>query len=621
LLTLPIELLDGLLPVLICAPPDSPSEEPRKIYYHADGARDNTKPADVSDNRRTTRSAGAAPSTSKVAVKKSPSIQPQKRPEIHMFSSKSRNAEDSEIEIIELPSSNHGTKSRAKKRPLPDGDEAIEVEEARGKRASLRTLYDSDSDEKTAVTKVKKSTTKKAETSAAGTVKKNDKRAAEAVRGKRGGRAGGRGAKGGRVVKSKTVITDSSSADSDPEVPASDPAEAPLAPRPRPKPKPAYKTASSVVAKTVEIPTSATTALQPPTDISTESSLTTASETSTYPNAPLTSQQVPVLQGARDIVSATSTYQEQGPLVNPIPSATSTQVVSSGPPQTLAATSAASAPNPIPSVTGTQVTSSGPLQTLTVASTASAPSVRLQGDFFEGGLLSAGEGPQAHTTWDPRLPYTDSAMQHNSRGYTGYRDPRFDHTGCERLHSRPPGEDGWDVAGRHVNYHNQDRRRGYEEVMWDGSRRDEYREVRRGGRDEAGWDVAGQEFREVRRMGRDEGGWAVGGRYNTRRLPEARQMGWEAPPREEFAHYGAIHDTADYGDPSPYCQGPATRLPSSTYPDDTTYDNGRDYLHPPPPPPPSRSSNDSTSPFGFQAELQQMIPNALAAQSTADNSI
>ena len=121
-------------------------------------------------------------------------------------------------------------------------------------------------------------------------------------------------------------------------------------------------------------------------------------------------------------------------------------------------------------------------------------------------------------------------------------------------------------------------------------------------------------------MGRDEGGWAIGGRYNTHRLPDARQMGWEAPPREEFAYYGAIHNTADYGDPSSYCQGPAMRLPSSTYPDDTTFD-GRDYLHPPPPPPPSRSSNDSTSPFGFQAELQQMIPNALAAPSTADNSI
>ena len=534
-----------------------------------------------------------------------------------MFSSKSRVAEDSENEIIELPSSGHSAKSGAKKRPLPDGDEVIEVEEARGKRVSLRTLYDSDSDEKTAAKKVKKSAAKKAETSAARTVKKTDKRAVEVVRGRRGGRAGGRGGKGGRAVKSKTIITDSSSADSDPEVPASDPAEAPLAPRPRPKPKPAYKTASSAVAKTVEIPTSATTALQPPTDISTESSLTTASETSTYPNAPLASQQVPVLQGARDIVSTTSTYQEQGPLVNPIPPATSTQVASSGPPQTLAVTSAASAPNLIPSATGTQVTSSGP-----PPSTAFAPSLHLQGDFFEGGLLPAGEGPQAHTTWDPRLSYTDSAMQRNSRGYTGYRDPRPDPAGRERLYLRPPGEDVWDGAGRHVNYHNQDRRRGYEEVMWDGSRRDEYREVRRGGRDEAGWDAAGQEeFREVRRMGRDEGGWAMGGRYNIRRLPEARQMGWEAPPHEEFAHYGATYDTADYGDPSPYCQGPAMRPPSSTYPDNATFDNGRDYPHPPPPPPPSRSSNNSTSPFGFQAEPQQMIPNALAAPSTADNTM
>jgi hypothetical protein len=63
------------------------------------------------------------------------------------------------------------------------------------------------------------------------------------------------------------------------------------------------------------------------------------------------------------------------------------------------------------------------------------------------------------------------------------------------------------------------------------------------------------------------------------------------------------------------------RLPNSTYPGDAPFDNGHDYLHPPPPPPPSRSSNTSTSPFRFQAELQQMIPNTLAAPSTTDNTI
>ena len=49
------ELLDGLLPVLICAPPTSPSEQPRKIYYRTDGTDNNSLPAEVStDNRRTT---------------------------------------------------------------------------------------------------------------------------------------------------------------------------------------------------------------------------------------------------------------------------------------------------------------------------------------------------------------------------------------------------------------------------------------------------------------------------------------------------------------------------------------------------------------------------------------
>ena len=468
-----------------------------------DGADDNAKPAEVSDNRRTTRSAGAATSSSKVSAKNASSIQPQKRPEIHIFSSKSRTVEDSDDEIIEVTS----PKSRVKKRPLPDGDEVFEIEEARGKRTSLRPLYDSDEDEKT--TKKKVSTAK--------TVKKNGKRAAEAVRGKRGGRAGGRGGKVPRAVKSKVIITDSSSAESELEVAASDPAEVLLAPQSRPKPKPAYKTAGSV-AKTVEITTSPTAAAmssQPPTDVSTESSLTTASETTAYPSAPSalpTPPQAPILPGMHISPSATSTYQ-----VNPIPSAASMQVIGLGPPPTLS-----------------------------VASAAIAPSVALQGDFFEGGLLPVEEGPQAHTTWDPRLPYSQGS-------YTGHRDPRFDPAGHEafRIHSGPPGEEGWDVAGRHNNYRNQDRRRGYEEMVWDGSRRDEYREVRWGGREEAGWGAAGQEeYREARQMGRNEGGWAVGGRYNTRHLPEARHAGWEA---EEFARYGAAYSAADYGDPSVTC--------------------------------------------------------------------
>lgn len=85
-----------------------------------------------------------------------------------------------------------------------------------------------------------------------------------------------------------------------------------------------------------------------------------------------------------------------------------------------------------------------------------------------------------------------------------HRDPRLDHAGREpfRLHSRPPGKEGWDVTDHHDNYCNQDRQRGYEDV-WDANHRDEYREVRQGGHkggcEEAGWDAAGQEeYREVR---------------------------------------------------------------------------------------------------------------------------
>jgi hypothetical protein len=59
LLTLPTELLEGQLPVLICAP-QSGLEEPRKVYYLANATNDNIVPDEVSntaDNRRTTRSA------------------------------------------------------------------------------------------------------------------------------------------------------------------------------------------------------------------------------------------------------------------------------------------------------------------------------------------------------------------------------------------------------------------------------------------------------------------------------------------------------------------------------------------------------------------------------------
>ncbi|KIM74957.1 hypothetical protein PILCRDRAFT_14021 [Piloderma croceum F 1598] len=133
-----------------------------------------------------------------------------------------------------------------------------------------------------------------------------------------------------------------------------------------------------------------------------------------------------------------------------------------------------------------------PLQTLTVALTTLTPSVALQGSVFDGGLLPAGEGPQAHITWDPRLPYTDSEMQRNSRGYAVHRDLRLDRAGREpfRLQSCPPGKEGWDVTDHHDNYRNQDRQRGYKDV-WDASHQDEYREVRQGGREGAWWDAAG----------------------------------------------------------------------------------------------------------------------------------
>ena len=594
------DLLDGLLPVLICAPPTSPSEQPRKIYHHTDGTDNNSLPAEVStDNHRTTRSAGAAATTSsKAAPKKSSSMQPQQCPEIHMFSSKSRITEDSEDDIVELSPPDHAVTTRTKKRPLPDDGEVV-MEEKGGRRGSLQPLYDSDSNTKTATKRVRKSVKKQEMT------KKNVKWAAEVVRGGRGGRSRG-GKAPGRVVKSRAVIS-SDSANSDVEVPGSDPAEAPLAPPSRPKPKPAYTGANSTVTKSVEISMSATAAnvpsqssvdvstefaaaaaqSQPTTDVSTESSVTTASDTPIHAGA-LTmpsSQQGPMPQDPHNIVPTTSA--NQGLPENSVPTM---QVASSRLPQAL------------PAVPG------------------AAPTIGGQGGFVEAGLLPPGDFHlPSRTTWDSRLAYTDSSMQRDPRVYAGYRDPRFDPAG-HGTHSRLPGVEGWDVGGPRDIYRHQDRHRGYEDAGWDAGHRDEYREVRRGGREEAAWDVGGQEeYWELRRVGREGPGWAMGGRHATRHLPEVRHIGREAPLHEESINYGATYDMADYGGPSPYGQGVAMRQPSSTYPASAMFNNNRDYLHLPPPPPPSRSSDTSASPFGFQDDLQQVVPNVPAAPSTTDN--
>jgi hypothetical protein len=211
-LTLSTELLDGLLPVLICAPPESPSEEPRKIYYHADGTDDNTpspEASSVADNRRTTRSTGAAATaTSSRASTQPSSLQQQKCPEIHIFSSKSRIAKNSDNDIVEVPPSTHGTKNRSKKRPLPDDDDDVfEIDKANSKRSPFRPLFDEDDDEKPVPKKGDKVTKKRGDASTMKAGKQKDKkRSAEVIRGGRGGRAVSRGGKRStRAMKSKVV--------------------------------------------------------------------------------------------------------------------------------------------------------------------------------------------------------------------------------------------------------------------------------------------------------------------------------------------------------------------------------------------------------------------------------
>ena len=446
--------------------------------------------------------AAAAATSSKAASKKSSSLQPLQRPEIHMFSSKSHIAEDSDDDDVELSSPDPGTKSCAKKRPLPDDKDVIEVEVTCGKRSSLCTLYDKDVK---AVTKKVKKSVKKGEAAAVKMAKNNAKGVVEVVRGGRGGQAGGHGGKvsgaSGRVAKSKAVITDS---DSDIKVLSSDLTDVPLSPPSRPKPKPAYKGANSVITGALEIPMSAAAAAvssQSPADMSAESSITMASETPIPASAPM-------LQDLHDIVSVANTHiahRERGPAVSPV---TSTKRMQQNIPPPA---------NDIPLGTSLVLP-----QTLPAPAPPLAPPVAVQGDFFEGRLLPSGDSnfqPQPCPAWDPHLPY--SPTQRNHRAFVGHRDPRLDIEGREqfRMPLHPPGmyhngigivgESGWDTGGQHGDFHNQDR--CYNDMGWDMGHQDDYREVRRPGREDAGWDMGGEEYQEVRRVEREEGAWAAGG--------------------------------------------------------------------------------------------------------------
>jgi hypothetical protein len=144
-LILPAELLQGILPVLIGVPT---SAEQRKVYYRLD---DRDSPSEIPEvtsasinSRRATRSSSAVPpSTSTEAVGKKPDPhRPQKRPEIHIISSKSRVAAMpvSNSEPVDLSSSPEPVvKSRALKRCLEDNEEA-EMEEMHGKHPLLCSL-------------------------------------------------------------------------------------------------------------------------------------------------------------------------------------------------------------------------------------------------------------------------------------------------------------------------------------------------------------------------------------------------------------------------------------------------------------------------------------------------
>jgi hypothetical protein len=517
-------------------------------------------------NRRTTRSKGAATSSTitKASTKNTSSLQPQKRPEIHLFSSNSRTAiEDDDDDVVEVSSPEQTSKARSKKRPLPDDNEA-DFATARGKRPSLRSLYDSDEDVIEVAKQVKKPLKNKGEASS--------KRTADAPRA-RGGRAGRAVARRGRVVgrvKSKVIITDS---ESEVEVPASDPTEAPLAPPPRPKPKPAYKNANSTASiadhVTTTTPTTTPAPSLPSTDAPTQPSLVATAETSLTTTIPVTSPShgFTVFRDIPQVVPTTSRPYEE----NSIASSTSIPITSSTLPQTM---------------TGSAI----------------PPPPAIQGDFFEGGLLPP-EGavrPQSRLGWDPRLQYASPPMQRapiRPRVFAGNRDTRPQLHLPDLYHNGAgaSGEVGWDARGRYDDYRDgyrsqEGRRRGREDPGWEGGMREEYREVRYPGREDGGWSMD-----------------RMGGRYNNPHPLEPREMVREHPSREELAGYHGMHHTADYGEPW---------APDNTYSDNALFNHGSRYLHPPPPPPPSRTSTTSTTPLSFPADPLQMESILPTAPST-----
>jgi hypothetical protein len=578
------------LPILIGAPPDSPLDPVREVYYRKENGsppRETTMTGPSAGNpRRATRSTVTAASSafSKASTKASIPAQPQKRPEIHLFTSSSRIADtkgDEDEEIIELSPSERPVKSR-NKRPLSDDDDYDDEDtnESRIKRPSLRSLYGSDEEVKEVpkkvkgskkngeasggvkeATKVAKKGSKRASAGLEEASKKGSKRAGEAAAGSRGGRATGRGGKaagrGGSKMKSKAVISDTS--ESEVEVPAATPSAAA-----RPKPRPAYQGANPTLTATPDKAPSSTANVTPSAPVPIPIQFTTTNVATTG------SSLTPALEAS---VEAHQFGHRESNGRNP------GTVAQQEPPAAIDAAGMYAAKPDLPYA---------PTLTPTVM-----PPSAVQSDLFDS-LLPSGDNnarSYAHDGRDSRLDYPGW----DSRPDRPHWDPRSDrsHTPWD---SRPEHPSSLVHRGHMQGFGVGN---GLRDSRQDFQSRDASRSYSRG--------LGGPHQGPYA-----DAGWEIGPggpRYVNFRDPEVRRTGRDVISREDYPNYNPNYNGAYNMDPMHH----NFSMRSLDYASNTMLDDDRHYL--PPPPPPTRAS---PSPYALTPQHGQLdLPSVPSAPYNA----
>jgi hypothetical protein len=571
------------LPVLICAP-ESPSDSVRKVYYREENGsppRETTTTGPSAGNtRRATRSTVTATSSTseKAPTKASIPAQPQKRPEIHLFTSSSHVADikgNEDEDIVEIVSPEHPVKSRHK-RLLSDNDnyDNEDVNESRIKCPSLRSLYDSDEEVKEVPTKAKGSK-KKGEVSggvkeATKVAKKGSKRTGEAAAGGRGGRATGRGGKvggrGGSKMKSKAVISETS--ESEVEVSVAAPSAAT-----RPKPRPAYQGANPTPTATPNKAPSSTADVTPSAPVPTPIQLTTTTNVATTGSSLTPASEASV--EAHQFGHRESNGQNPG------------TVTQQEPPAAVNAASMYTAKPDLPYAP-------------TLTPTAMPPSAPAQSELFENLLPSGDNNARSYAHdgrdscldypgWDPRLDRLDW----DPRLDRSHWDPRSDRNRApwgSRSEHPPSLVHRGHMQGFGVGNGHRDSRQDFQS-------RDASRSYSRGlgGPHHTG----GGPYTDA--------GWEMGPsgpRYVDFRDPGVRRTGQDVIAREEYPNYNSNYNGAYHMDPMHH----DFSIRSLDYDGNTMLDDDR---HMPPPPPPTRASPSpyALTPQHGQSDLP-LVPSA-----------